>query len=74
MYATRVISRTTRGECWLTAGETYLCRGLLVTMPLDSGVYVDRYMTGDCAAWGPSCDDRFLLWRRDPGDLQASQL
>ncbi len=74
IYALRVFSRTPRGEYWLTAGETYLIRGLLVTIPPGGGAYVERYVTGDCDTWGPACDDRFLLWRRDAGDIHASRL
>ena len=74
MYALRVIDSTPRGEYWLRAGETYRIRDLLFTMPLDDGLNVGRYVTGDCANWGPECDDRFFLWRRSPGDTQSSWL
>lgn len=74
IYAMRVISTTPRSQTWLRAGETHRVHQLLLTMPLDQGFYMSRYVSGDCSNWDQSCDDRFLLWARPGGDVFSSSI
>lgn len=74
IYALRRISRTPRGSYEMLAGETYRVHQLLVTMPLDGGADVSRYVTDDCNTWRSDCADRFQIWLRNPGDIRASSL
>ncbi len=64
MYAIHMVTkqpRTRYGEYSLIAGETYLIRGVPITMPLSTGASLGPYVTDECPTWGPECDDRFSL-------------
>ena len=62
IYAVRVIRADDGyGTDRLRAGHTYQLHGVLLTIPDEFDVGVSSYVSGDCEAGQPACDDHFVL-------------
>ena len=61
LYSVRVLPRKSISQPYLGGGETYRIHGLLMTLPGALVLELNRYLSADCAAPDPTCNDRFLL-------------